>query len=392
MKAAFFHDTRLIYGKDKQVYSIGFTYDVWERYLAVFDSLVVSTRMIVDDAIDGSMTKNMKLSSGSGVEFKPVSKYRKKADLILNKNRISNQIREILKQCHCAIIRLPSFIGQIACKEAIKMGKPYLLEVVGCAWDAFWNHSFEGKLVAPFMYYTTKKRVLDASYVVYVTNQFLQKRYPTNGKNTNCSNVALTEFDDSILENRLKKIANLHRDSKLILGTTAAVDVRYKGQQYVIKALGKLKKQGIINYEYHIVGAGEQTYLKAVAKRYKINDQVKFLGPMPHNKVFEWLESIDIYIQPSKTEGLPRALIEAMSRGVPAFGANTGGIPELLEAQYIFSNTRRNISEICDILVAYNPKTMQQQAIRNFSEAKKYDKEIIERRRKEFFLEFKNSI
>src|SRR5699024_1154844 len=135
----------------------------------------------------------------------------------------------------------------------------------------------------------------NSSYVVYVTSKFLQNRYPTKGKNTNCSNVALTEFDDSILENRLDKIKDMNKENKIIIGTTAAVDVRYKGQQYVIQALGKLKKRGIVNLEYQLIGGGNQEYLRSVCKRYDVIDQVKFLGSIPHDKVISWLDDIDLY-------------------------------------------------------------------------------------------------
>src|SRR5690606_15570335 len=118
--------------------------------------------------------------------------------------------------------------------------------------------------------------------------------------------------------------------NKIIIGTTAAIDVKHKGQQYVIEALGELKKNGYTKFEYHLVGGGDPAYLKSIAKRHNIEENIHFLGTLPHNKVFEWLDNIDIYVQPSRQEGLPRALIEAMSRGLPAFGANTAGIPELL--------------------------------------------------------------
>ena len=116
------------------------------------------------------------------------------------------------------------------------------------------------------MYYKTKSRIKNAPYVVYVTNEFLQNRYPTCGKSVCCSNVALTEFDGSVLDRRLEKIESMKSTDRIIIGTTAAVNVRYKGQQYIIKALGKLKKEGITNFEYQLVGGGDQTYLKAIAK------------------------------------------------------------------------------------------------------------------------------
>ena len=77
-----------------------------------------------------------------------------------------------------------------------------------------------------------------------------------------------------------------------------------------------------------------------------------------------------------------------MSRGVPAFGAKTGGIPELLEESVLFSNSRRNIDEICFILKSLNKEIMREQAIRNFNEAKNYDYNIIEKNRRKIFEKF----
>src|SRR5690625_396249 len=98
---------------------------------------------------------------------------------------------------------------------------------------------------------------------------------------------------------------------------------------------------------------------------------------MRHNEVFDWLETIDLYAQPSRQEGLPRALIESMSRGVPAFGANTAGIPELLENEFIFSNTKDNIDEICEIIKSYNKRNMKIQAKQKYKESKKDEKKQI---------------
>ena len=392
MKASFFHDTPLIRDTDGKIYSRSFSYDIWERYLSVFDSLIISTRMKEGDSTKYNI-KHMKLSSGENVNFQPISAYNKNIDLLINYNKIKKEIRRTLTQADCAIIRLPSFIGNIAYKEANKMNKPSLIEVVGCAWDAYWNYSLIGKFVALPSYLAMKKAVKDAKYATYVTNKFLQTRYPTTGEYTNCSNVYINNINKNIMEKRFIKIKRMDKSNKIVLGTAAAVNVRYKGQQYVIKALGRLKKQGITNIEYQLVGAGDQSYLRSVAEKYDVAKQVNFLGPMQHDKVFEWLDTIDIYVQPSRQEGLPRALIEAMSRGVPAFGARTAGIPELLEDEFLFSNTRNNIDEICAILKKFNnQQNMITQSKRNFEEAKKYHKDIIEERRQRILNQFKNSI
>jgi len=225
-----------------------------------------------------------------------------------------------------------------------------------------------------------------------VTNEFLQKRYPTKGKSVNCSNVALKEFDDNILKARLDKINSMRQNQKIVIGTTAAVDVRYKGQQYVIQSLGKLKKQGITIYEYQLVGSGDPTYLKLIAEKNNVVDQVKFLGVIPHKEVFEWLETIDIYIQPSFQEGLPRAVIEAMSRGVPCIGSDVAGIPELLEPSFIFKRYKNKVKQIVNIISKLYGNSMIQQSERNYNESKLYDKQLLEDKRKVFFERFKKGM
>ena len=83
---------------------------------------------------------------------------------------------------------------------------------------------------------------------------------------------------------------------------------------------------------------------------------------------------------------MPRALIEAMSRGLPAYGSNAGGIPELLENECVF--TKKSVAEIKNLLINMDKEKMKCYAIQNFKEAKKYDKNFIEKRRNEFLLEF----
>ena len=295
---------------------------------------------------------------------------------------IKNIIKNEVIKSDFIIARLPSSNGNLAVKFAKKYNKPYLIEVVGCSWDSLWNYSVRGKLIALPSYLSMKRSVKDAPYVIYVTNKFLQHRYPTNGKHTNCSNVTLTDFSDNILQVRLEKISKIDEQEKIVIGTIGAVNVRYKGQGYVIKALAELKRLGIKNYEYQLVGGGNQAYLMFIARKYGVSDQVKYLGSMPHNEVLRWLENIDVYIQPSKTEGLPRALIEAMSKACPSIGSNVGGIPELLDESMIFDINKTN--KLISLLENINKEKLKIEANRNFREAMKYDKKVIETRRNRF--------
>jgi glycosyltransferase involved in cell wall biosynthesis len=303
--------------------------------------------------------------------------------------KIMRTFKSLIKSYDIIATKAPSFVSSYAVKIAKKKQIPCYVELVGCPWDAFWNHSWKGKLVAPFMWYATKKAVKNAPYVLYVTNEFLQRRYPNTGRTINCSNVALPTLDESVLDARLHKIKQTTKNKPIVIGTTAAVDVRYKGQDYVIQAIAELNKQGY-NYEYRLVGGGDKARLQSIAEKYRVADKVIFEGSIPHERVFDYLDDIDIYVQPSKTEGLPRALIEAMSRGCPCIGSNAGGIPELLDNAYIFRSG--NVKELVTILANFDVEKMVKQAKRNFEFSKGYAKEVIETRRNEFFKQFAESV
>lgn len=387
MRAIFAHGLKFHEDSSGKLYLRGYDSKYWHRYLKHFDELYVIGRKshISDEALNGYNEFH-----GDNLHFVEVPEIHQLGNYRRNIKRTNTILENVIKLVDVVIARVPGTYSSMSIKLAKKHCKPYLIEMVGCPWDAYWNHSIKGKLVAPALTVSTKRIVRNAPYVIYVTNDFLQKRYPTEGKYTNCSNVTLPLLSEDVLERRLKKIKNIKNNQKVILGTTAAVDVRYKGQQYIIEALGKLKKQGILNYEYQLVGGGDHSYLKSVAKEHDVEDHVKFMGSLTHEKVFEWLDGIDLYTQPSRQEGLPRALIEALSRGLPSFGAKTGGIPELLESKYIFSNTNQNIDEICSILAKMTQDVMLEQSERNFLEAKKYESTIIENRRENFFNNFLN--
>lgn len=389
MKVLFCHDGPLRRDECNNYYGISHNDEMFRRYFSIADELNVLIR-VVDEPKD-ICVKNYSLITVFPfrvIQCPSLSSY---FGLLKNYKKAKRIIKNAVLEADYIVIRLPSVIGSIAATIAKNEKRPYLVEMVSCPWDAYWNYGLSGKIVAPFMYLITKKLVSEAPYAIYVTNDFLQRRYPCKGIIESCSNVSLPAPDDTILEKRLEKIRNKKNDERIIIGTIAAVDVKYKGQQYVIEALGKLKKSGYCNYDYQLVGGGNQDYLKRIAEKHGVSDQVKFLGPIPHCKVFEWLDSIDIYVQPSRQEGLPRALLEAMSRGCPALGARTGGIPELLDSDYIYSYKGKYIDNIYRIIIMFTKERMLAQAKRNFSISRIYNKESIELRRRKFFRAFTES-
>lgn len=330
---------------------------------------------------------NQELIDDSDLDFVFMKKVNSVKSLIFDRKENERIIEQEVLRSDLCVVHVPSFIGDMVARIAKKYHKPCLNVVVGCAWDAYWNYSLVGKLVAPFRYLSLRRIQSDAAYSIYVTNEFLQRRYPTKGYAISCSNVNIATGAEIALRKRLEKISG--REGMLKMATVAAVDVRYKGQEYAIKALRILKDRGI-DIEYHLVGSGDNSFLRSLADKYGVGDQVVFHGMIPHSQVLPFLDEMDLYIQPSKQEGLPRALIEAMSRGCFSLGSQTAGIPELLDKEHIFR--RGNVDDIVRILSRIDKDMLKEQALRNFEAAKQYDWDILNKRRCEFMDMFKKRI
>lgn len=387
-KLLYIHTAEKVKRNSQGKYYTDGTYDgeVWKRYLDFFDNEItflatMDTNIYEDEEIENkynTIPDKVKVVTLENITSSIVRFFNPK----IRKQR-KKIIKKLVEDADAVIIR-----GNCdnAIKYAKKYSKPYIIEVVGCVWDALWNYNFKGKILAPLSFYNMKKNIKNSKYAIYVTNEFLQKRYPTKGKNTNCSDVVLEPMENNVLEKRKTKIQK--NKEKIVLGTSAAIDVKYKGQENVIKVLPKLIKKGY-NIEYQLIGNGSKDRLEKIAKKYGVLNNVKFIGSIPHHKVFEWLENIDIYIQPSKQEGLPRALVEAMSKACPAVGTKIAGIPELLDKDFIYSkNNLKQLEEKITILISDN-KYILQQAEKNFEKAKEYSVEKINKRRERFYKQFK---
>lgn len=305
---------------------------------------------------------------------------------LIKRTKLNRKILEkIIADVDIVVARLPSFTGLQAVKIAKRMGKPYMTEVIGCAWDGYWSYNWKGKMLAPFMFLATRKAIQNASHSVYVTDKWLQHRYPCDGKTIGVSNVNIERNTEDVLRRRLNRIAVMKQGEPINLATCASISNPVKGHEYVIKAISVLNKAGA-NYHYYAIGDGDKSRLEKIAADLGVVECVHFTGRLTFDQVCDMLDQTDIYIQPSRQEGLPRALIEAMHQGLPALGARTAGIPELLDEEYIFD--KANVAQIIALLKNFDKERMVEQAKLNFEFSKRYVTTVLTKKRNNFFAEF----
>lgn len=308
-----------------------------------------------------------------------------------NGKRINDcHMARCVEQVDIVVAHLPSPIGMHAIKHAKRMNKPYFIAVVGCTWDALWNYNWKGKLMALPSFLSMRRVISKAPFVLYVTQSFLQRRYPCHGITVGCSNVEIGDMSQSVLNRRLLKIERFDTGQKVNIATVAAVNVRYKGQEFVIKAISILNHKLGFKYHYYLIGGGDNSYLMSLTRKLNLEEYVHFLGPKPHEEIWDYLDKMDLYIQPSKQEGLPRALVEAMSRALPAFGSRTAGIPELLLEECLFDNG--DVKGIVKLLSSLSIDKVREYANVNFKKASEYTSDVLSKRRKNFFDEVLASI
>ena len=235
MNIIFCHDGPVNCDENNRFSSIGFNDKLFPRYERIFGKIDFITR-IERSKNEYSEADKLSVDKYRIIEY---PNYLTLKGIFANKTA-SNQVLEAeIKKCDGLIIRLPSFLGNRCVKIARKYKKPYLIEVVGCPWDALRTHGLSGKILAPYMYFRTKAAVKSASHVLYVTNEFLQKRYPTKGQQVGCSDVELqAESEYSALERKKTDPKNI------VIGTVGKIDLRYKGHATVIEAIKLLKNDG----------------------------------------------------------------------------------------------------------------------------------------------------
>lgn len=387
MNLLFYNTAERVYRDAEDNLYVGgnFPDQMWKRYLNICDKLtvVMSDCSALLSAEEEKIKKYPLNTDGFELALLPHQYSSLKAFISPKRRRSTRKLQEkLLENADFVIIRVANSDIIKLCR---KLNKPYLIEVVGCPWDAFWNHSLKGKLIAPYKFFVARRNVKNAPYSLYVTKKFLQKRYPSKNKTMDCSDVTLNDFDENVLAERLNKIKN--HNGIFVLGTAAAVDVKYKGQQFVIKALAELKKQGFTNFRYDIAGGGDPTFLLETAREAGVAEQVNIIGAIPHEKIFDWLKTLDMYIQPSLQEGLPRSVIEAMSCAIPCMGTKIAGLPELINERMLFG--RKDIKGIVKLLKTLTPEDLADLAKENFENSKQYDVALLSKKRAEFYEDFR---
>lgn len=384
MKILYCHDNFYMPATDgKTIYSAGqFPYSYFHPFLEAFDELHVIARH--NDLPADADVKALNVASGDRLKFRLMPNINSPAGLIKNYSKVKKALAEELDQVDGVIIRAVSDMGWLLYKMAKKRKMPIAMEMAACAWDSTWNHgSPYGKIYAPIRYVRDKIITLNADYVLYVSHEFLPNRYPTNAQTVFASNVRIERSPNKVLDNKLKKIKKLYDGSAPItIGLIGTLKNKLKGVQDALEAISKIEDKVTRPIVFRVLGPGDEKPFREIEKKLKLKSTVHYDGLLKSGaEVLKWLDDLDIYIQPSYQEGVPRATIEAMSRAQPAIGSTAGGIPELLAPKWL--HKPGDVDKLASLILKMinDPLHQISNANKNFEKSAGYASDILMPRR-----------
>lgn len=350
---------------------------LWSRYLQVFEHITLIVRVIETNAPSNFEVYSDKITVIALPRYKGLAqtiKSLKTLNSILTLQAISGR---------AYILRVPGQIGTTFANILYKKNIPFSIEVVGDPWDVM--ESIGGKLsfiLKRVGFYQLKRVTQRASSALYVTREQLQNRYPT-APGTLTFSASDVKVDNTFYANAPKRYSNTNQVFNLM--AVGSLEQLYKAPDIVVKAIAQLKREGI-NVVMHWLGGGHyQEPIESLACELDVSDRVCFYGDVSRDVVEAMLDSTDLFIHVSRTEGLPRAIIEAMAKGLPVIGSNVGGIPELLCKDAIVEPNDINglVDKIKDFI--NNPDFYNSQSERNLEESRQYEDSILSNVRNDFY-------
>lgn len=363
----------------------------WSNYLAVFEQVNVVARVQpAPQPRPGSVR-----SDGGGVCFSGIRHYHGLWDYLRKYPQVVGTARRAVDAADAVILRVPSQVATLV-RRHLQGTRPYGVEVVGDAFQVF-APGVVRRPLRPFLRVLAtrnqKRQCLEAAAAAYVTRQTLQTRYPCVGPQWGVSDVLslpsepfITHYSSVDLPDLPTRARDKGTQPTRALVCVGSLEQLYKGPDVLLEALHICGQRGL-DYSLTWVGDGSfRNKMIARAASLGLSARVRFVGAVePGREVARCLDAADLFVLPSRTEGLPRALIEALARGLPCLASRVGGVPELLHPDDLVPpGDARALAEKLETVLSDNAR-LAEMGRRNVQTALEFDAESIERRRRAFY-------
>ena len=361
-------------------------YNYLQRYLNVFDSIVLTGRTQVVEKINDKKL----LVSGKNVLFVPMPDFKGAKGLLVNLFKLKKIIKREIKKCDCAIYRAPTHLSLFTYKEVIKQSKPLAFEFMMAANKMFDGNDFLKKILNKFIDKKAKKMCLRANGVSYVTENILQEKYPCMAIKEPNNKKYFTESYSSIdLRTDMYYKQNWNEKKKpnqINIIHTGYMDSYRKGQDILIKAFKIIISKGY-DAVLTFIGDGEKRIeFESLVNEYNLSNRVIFKGLIKDkSEILNELRKSHMFAFPTQSEGLPRTIIEAMSQGLVCISSPVDGIPELLDREFLinYDDVEGYANKIIELINNWEKCCCESR--RNYEKSKRYNKVYLDKKREQFY-------
>lgn len=160
-----------------------------------------------------------------------------------------------------------------------------------------------------------------------------------------------TIIENPVMVPKVKRVPYQERDN--IIVSSARLQIHQKRQDILLRAFAIVVKE-IPSVKLKLIGDGpDENYLKKLSAELGINKQVIFAGKCKN--VLEEISKAKVFAFSSEYEGMPNAVLEALSMGVPVVTTDyyPGGARQLIEEKKRgFVIKRNNSEQLADKLIA----------------------------------------
>jgi len=357
----------------------GIRYDFWSRYLRVFERVEVVAR-VRQGLVTSAAARRV---DGPDVSFQDLPYYVGPLEFLKSAHVLSVRLRAVLCDAEAIILRAPGNISGMALKYLQPTKRPFAVEVVGDPYDVFAPGTIRHPLRRYFRWLETrrlKKACSAALGAAYVTDHALQVRYPNTRYSTSYSSIDLA--DDYFVSAPRASFGEKGSFNLVFIGSLAQM---YKAPDVLLLAVAGCRGQGL-DVRLTLIGEGQyRARMEDLSRELGIQSAVMFTGQLDSMAVREKLIESDLFVLPSRTEGLPRAMIEAMACALPCLGTFVGGIPELLVKDDMVEsgNAEALTQKICEVLT--NHGRMLEMSRTNLERASHFRRNILDSRRRDFY-------
>jgi phosphatidyl-myo-inositol dimannoside synthase len=298
----------------------------FEDYAAVFQEVRVAARIDRAAAVDG-----MHRADGDGVDFVDLDGVHGTRWVLAPSWRYCRPLANAVDWADAVCARIPSVAGWHAARLARRCGKPLMFELIGDPLAAGAG-SVPRRVGGLVQWHRTGRIVRQSSLGSYVSRAHLQRRYPASpdAKTASISSIRLPP--ESFRPPRTAPIAPDHL--RLVF---VGVFLDVKNHSTLLDAMAVGSRQGL-SLSLTLVGDGpRRSAIERRIERLGIAGRVNLTGHLVGRaKIEAQLDAADLFVIPSRSEGMPRAAIEAMARGLPVIGSTAPGVRELLPEAHCF--------------------------------------------------------